>query len=212
MKLYFYVHDASWFHGTLIPALTDAWQHRSFHSCKGVCQRIIANCSESPDEFIVHPGSTLSAHIVAGQPFDYAGWKILVGEALALGAAEIPIVPEILPALKHLMRTSLHENRECFSPVQQIELGTREIRLGGVAYRPDFSGVNQETDIERLESFLVSFDAEAWKPDDLFGMPGLEDEDQRHDELEYLRQEHPHLTAILTRAKSNHQIIVCEYL
>jgi len=126
---------------------------------------------------------------------------------------EFQIAPETLCCLltsgQHL-RDCLQ--REQFSPIQQAHYGARELAFGGRVYRPDAAGYNDVTDINRLSAYLSRQDPTTWTVADLRMLGDTENDAELTEELDFVRDWFPALTAMYRRAKAARQVVVCEVI
>jgi hypothetical protein len=160
--------------------------------------------------FPLGQADSLIHQVSQGLPFDRSLWKALIGETLLYGAMEMPELPNIFVTLKGLLGSAAHVARSDFSQIEQVELGSRDIVIGGSCYRPEHAGLNDENDVKRLTNYLESLDPSTWSPIDLEALSELSSAEDREAELEFLRQELPTLQQVYARARERHQVIVCE--
>jgi hypothetical protein len=210
MKLYFLLIDSLWFHQTLTPTLGASIRKRSFRPCFDLCGSLLPAVETYANSFPLGQAASLIHQVSQGLPFDRSLWKALVGEMLLYGASEMPELPNIFATLKGILGSDTHLARSDFSPIEQVELGSRDIVIGGSCYRPEHAGLNDENDVKRLTNYLKSLDPSTWSPTDLETASELSSEEDREAELEFIRQELPNLLQIYGRACDRQQVIVCE--
>ena len=73
-------------------------------------------------------------------------------------------------------------------------------------YWPDHAGYSDPDDVNRLADYLGGIDEKRWTTLDLGGSP----EDDRNDELEFLRESFPAFREMYRRARTQGQIVICE--
>jgi|HubBroStandDraft_4_1064222.scaffolds.fasta_scaffold270497_2 hypothetical protein len=200
---YFMVLPGDWYRQLLVPALQECWLRRNFLPAEAICRELSAVARE----FVQNDASELpvSLQVVSGLQFRPEYWKLLVGELLLFGAAELPELETPLRSYAAVMHQHLSDSRYSFQPIQQAVQGSRDIRFG-TYYRPEHAGWNDETDVLRLATQLAAIDPTKWVSDDLAG-EGVEDRD---DELAFLREWFPRLTETYQRAADLNRVIVCE--
>jgi hypothetical protein len=158
----------------------------------------------------------LLAKVVAGLPFEREFWSALASEVLWFGATEIPELQTAPDTLCCLLAPERFAEgavpRERFAPIQQAHYGTRELVFGGRFYRPEQVGHNDAADVVRLASYLASVDPRRWTAADLAPLAELADEEERAEELEYVRDWFPALLELYDRARNREEIVICEIL
>lgn len=160
MPLYFFLHDAARFHGSLRPALAGAWRERRFGPCRALCAELAREAAAFAARYHLPAEETLLARVAAGSvPFERNFWRQLVGEALLYGAAD---VPEIITAADLLCGRDDRPERADFSPMEQAHYGSQDIAFGGV-YRPSAAGLNDVDDVARLAEYLEGIDPSWWE-------------------------------------------------
>jgi hypothetical protein len=210
MKLYFLLIDSKWFHQILTPALGASLRSRSFRPCLKLCADMFPAVQAYANSISLGQSDCLIHQISQGLPFDRSLWSALVGELLLFGAAEMPEVPNIFASLRCLLGCATHLTRANFSPVEQMELGSSDVMIGGSYYRPEQAGLNNEYDAKRLADYLDTLKPAGWSPSAFEGMPELPSIEDREEELAFIRQELPNLQHIYARARDRGQVIVCE--
>jgi hypothetical protein len=216
MPLYHLLLDAAAFHDRIRPALAAAWLRRSFEPCRPLCAALLPAARAFAARYHLGPDEPLLAGVARGLPFDRDFWRHLVGEALWYSAAEIPefeSAPDSLCCLlapqRYLERTMA---RERFAPIEQAHYGARDLVFGGAYYRPDQAGYNDTPDVQRLADYLDGLDPQAWTVTGLTLLEGVESEEDRAEELEFVRDWFPALRELYRRAREQRQMVVCEIL
>jgi hypothetical protein len=216
MPLYHLLLDTAAFHDRIRPALSDAWLRRSFEPCRPLCAEILPAARAFADRYRLGPDEPLLAQVARGLPFDRAFWRHLVGEVLWYGAAEIPEFESAPDSLCCLLAPERYRERamarERFSPIEQVHYGARDLVFGGACYRPDRAGYNDTPDVERLAAYLDALDPRAWTVEGLAPLEGVETEEDRAEELEFVRDWFPALRDLYRRACERGQMVVCELL
>jgi hypothetical protein len=217
MHSLFLLLDAESFHQDISPALALAWRRRSFEPCLSVCGNILSHWQTLGFDPSHHrPEETLLAAVVRGTlPFDRNIWRLLVGEVLLYSAAEIPemeTMPLALGCLLGLAPDDGARSREHFHWIQQVHYGTRDLCFGGGFYRPDHAGYNDTADIARLADCLAAVRPETWTPTQLAALAELETDEDRAEELAYVREWFPALCDLYDKARRQRQVLVCETL
>jgi hypothetical protein len=214
MALYFLVHDAGMFHQEIAPALAEAWRRRSFAPCRPLAAAQMPRAEAFAERYHSDLEGSILARLAHGVPFDRAVWRLLVGEVLLYAACEIPEIetaPETLSCL--LTPERWHEGsvpRSRFGPVEQAHFGSRDLVFGSGYYRPEQAGWNDQDDIARLADYLGAVDPSGWTTADLADLPGLEDEEERAEELEFVREWLPVLQTLYRHGRERQQVIICE--
>jgi hypothetical protein len=216
MPLYFLLLSETLFRKRLRPAMAASWLQRSFEPCRSLCAETLPSARAFADRYHVNLEQAIVGNLAAGMAFDRDLWTALVGEVLWFNASEIPDIPTAPEALCCLLapdRFALGDvPRDQFAPIQQALYGTRDLVLGGRYYRPDQVGYNEAADIARLADYLASIDPQRWTPNDLVALKELTDEEERADELEYVRDWFPALCELYQRARQREEIVVCEII
>jgi hypothetical protein len=216
MPLYFLLLDARLFHEEIQPALAMAWRQRSFEPCKGLATRLEPAIRAFTERYHLGEEQPLLARAAQDLPFDRHYWTLLTGEALLYAAAEVPelqTAPETLCCLlapDHYLAKDV--SRERLAPIQQAHFGSRDLTFGGKLYRPDPAGYNDQADIVRLSAYLDAVDPGRWSAADLEPLVDLADEEERAEELEFVRDWFPALQDLYRRARAQEFIVVCELL
>jgi hypothetical protein len=216
MPLYHLLLEASSFHDRIHPALAATWLRRSFEPCRPLCDALLPAARSFAERYRLGPDEPLLAQVARGLPFDRDFWRHLVGEVLWYSAAEIPefeSAPESLCCLlapqRYGERTMV---RERFAPIEQAHYGARDLVFGGAYYRPDHAGYNGTLDVERLAEYLDALDPQTWTVSGLTPLEGVASEEDRAEELEFVRDWFPALRDLYRRARDRRQIVVCEIL
>ncbi len=216
MPLYHLLLGAADFHARVRPALAAAWRGRNFKPCQALCEALLPAAREFAARYRLGPEEPLLARVAAGLPFDRELWRHLAGEVLWYSAAEIPefqTAPESLCCLLAPERYGQRDTlREQFAPIEQAHYGARDLVFGGAHYRPDRAGYNDSADVERLAAYLDGLDPGSWTADGLAALEGVESEEDRAEELAFVRDWFPALRDLYRRARQRRQIVVCETL
>jgi hypothetical protein len=217
MALYHLLLDCAAFRERIRPALAESWRRRSFEPCRCLCADLTPAALAFQQRYHTRPDEPLVCRVAAGLPFDRAFWRYLVGEILWLSATEIPEIqttPDALGCLLGADRTALEGllGREHYAPIQQAYFGARELTFATACYRPGQAGYNDSADVARLHDYLAALDPAAWKAETLAGLPGMEDEEERAEELAFVREWFPTFLDLYRRAREAGQVVVCEIL
>ena len=157
---------------------------------------------------------TLVSRIVKGLPFDRACWRTLVGEVLLFAAIEVPEFQTNSETLCCLLAPEAYRRgfsvREQFGPIQQVLHGSRDLTFGSAVYRPEQAGYNDAEDVERLAAYLAAVGPERWTIDDLRDLHDAGDEDERADELAFVKEWFPVLVELYQSARSRGRVLVIE--
>jgi hypothetical protein len=202
------------FHQEIAPALAEAWRRRSFAPCRPLAEALMPRAETFAQRYHSDLEGSILARLTHGVSFDRAVWRLLVGEVLLYAACEIPEIetaPETLSCLLTLERW--REGlvpRSRFGPVEQAHFGSRDLIFGSGYYRPEQAGWNDLDDVARLTDYLGAVDPTGWTTAGLGGLPGLEEEEDRAEELEFVREWLPALKALYRQARERQQVIVCE--
>jgi hypothetical protein len=213
MALYFLLIAGQLFDMRIRPALAESWRQRRFAPCELLCDELIPEAQAFCQRFHIDPEGLLIAGI-RGCSFDRALWRHLVGEILWISAAEIPDIQTTPEALTCLLgadpAAAVALDRARLAPIQQAYLGARDLTFGSACYRPAAVGYNHQEDVARLADYLGSLDPALWSPELLTDVPGLSDDQDRCEELEFAREWLPALQDLYRRARHNEQLIICE--
>lgn len=213
MGIYFLLHDATVFHRQLSPALAAAWRQHSFAPCRPLAELLLPPARQFGQRYHTAVEESVLFRLDPRQPFDRDIWRLLVGEALFYGAREIPEIetaPETLACLLAPERFAENEiSRPDFPPIHQTLFGTRDLAFGPGYYRPEHAGWNDRADVARLSVYLDGIDPALWQAADLAALPGMIDE-ERTEELEFVRDWFGDLVDLYRRAKQRDFVIICE--
>jgi hypothetical protein len=214
MPVYYLLVDATWFHQQLRPSLAASWRLRSFEPCRALCSDLLSATRAFLERYHATAEEPLVYQVARGLPFDRDFWRLLAGELLLFGAAEIPelqIAPDTLCCLlapEHYREGAVP--RERFAPIQQAHFGTRDLAFGVKLYRPEHVGLNDTPDVTRLAAYLASLDPEAWTAAGLADLREAADDEERAEELAFARDWFPALSELYQRARARGQVVVCE--
>jgi hypothetical protein len=217
MPLYILLLDAGPFHKEIVPGLTAAWRQGSFGPCRDLATRLLPAARTFAERYHLGPEEPLLAVVAragANAPFDRDLWRLLVGEVLLYGAAEIPESQTAPATLACLLAPDAFRRwplpRAEFAPIQQAHHGSRDLILGGF-YRPDHAGWNDTGDVARLAEYLAAVDLGRWAEADLAALPEVTAED-RAEELAFAADCLAALRDLYGRARDGGQVVVCESL
>jgi hypothetical protein len=133
---------------------------------------------------------------------------------LLFAAAEIPEFPSNAETLCCLLAPeSVRQEttaRAQFAPIQQALLGSRDVSFGAAVYRPEQAGYNDPDDVARLAAYLAALEPERWTADNLQLLPDLESDEERADELAFVREWFPVLVDVYQRAQAEQQVLIIE--
>jgi hypothetical protein len=216
MPLYFLLLSDSFYRERMRPVLAASWRLRSFEPCRALCKDLLPAAHAFAERYHTNPDQTILGEVAARLAFDKDRWTALVGEVLWFSASEIPEIQTAPEALRCLLAPAHFGERdmprEHFAPIQQAHYGARDLILGGRYYRPEQVGFNDAADVARLENYLTKVNPQGWTPADLAPLAELTDEEERADELEYVRDWFPALCELYQRARQRSEMVVCEIL
>ncbi len=205
--LYFFLLEAAFWNGLVMPALAHSHGQRSFLPCVDLCQVLLTRNPSVPQDALLRT-------IAAGLNFDRIFWHALIGECLVHGAQDIPRIQTAPEPLCCLLAPEQHSRpelpRACFAPIQQAHFGSRDLQFGGGFYRPDAAGLNDLDDVRRLAEYLSDIDPTTWKPEALAPLSDCPDDEQRAEELAYVRDWWPSLVELYQKARDRQWVVVCE--
>lgn len=214
MAEYFLCLDAELFLRRIRPALAESWQQRSFEPCHSLCVELLTAAREYNQRYHLGEDETLVSRVAGGLPFDRAYWRLLVGEVLLFAAVEIPEFPNNAETLCCLLAPEHygHEDfsREQFAPIEQALRGSRDVTFGTAVYRPDQAGYNDPADVARLADFLAAVQHERWTVDDLRSLHDVTGDEERADELAFVREWFPVLVDLYQHTRREERVLVIE--
>lgn len=214
MAEYFLCLNAETFLHQLRPALTDSWRLRSFEPCRSLCQSLLPAVHDYTQRYHLGDEQTLVARVASGFAFDRACWRLLVAEALLFAAVEIPELTSNAETLCCLLAPEQYGReeirREQFFPIQQALRGSQDVTFGAAVYRPEQAGFNDPDDVKRLAAYLAGVDPERWTANDLRALRDMADDDERADELAFVREWFPVLVELYQHALSERYVLVIE--
>ena len=214
MAEYFLCLDAETFSRRIRPALAASWRLRSFDPCRSLCNELLPAARAYTQRYHTGEEETLVGRIAAGLPFDRACWRLLAGEVLLFAAVEIPEFQSNAESLCCLLAPELSRSeatiREQYAPIQQVLRGSRDVTFGAAVYRPEQAGYNDADDVSRLAAYLAALEPERWTVDDLRPLRDVEDEDERADELAFVREWFPVLVELYQRSRAANRVLVIE--
>jgi hypothetical protein len=216
MPLYFLLVSDSLYRQRFRPALAASWRGRSFEPCRPLCAETLPAARAFAERYHISLEHAVLPQVSAGMAFDRAIWTAVVGELLWFSASDIPEIQTTPEALCCLLAPDRFAAgavpRDQFAPIQQAHYGTHDLVLGGRYYRPDQLGYNDASDVARLADYLTSVNPQHWAPADLVPLEELDSDEDRADELEYVRDWFPTLCEVYQRARRRDEIVVCEIL
>src|SRR5436305_14667382 len=129
MSLYFFIHEAERFASVIRPALAASWAQRSFVPCRPLHEALLPEVRSFQDRFHAGHDEPLLCRLEQELPFSRAAWRLLVGEVLLYGAAEIPEVATVPETLTRLLapERAAGESRAEFAPIQQAHFGSHDL-------------------------------------------------------------------------------------
>ncbi|HWG46654.1 MAG TPA: hypothetical protein VN688_28085 [Gemmataceae bacterium] len=214
MADYFLCLDAETFTRQIRPALAASWRQRSFAPCRDLCAALLPAAREYTARYHTGDDETLVSQVPHGLSFDRACWRLLVGEVLLFAAIEIPEFQSNAETLCCLLAPDKYRseatNREHFASIQQVLWGSRDLTFGSAAYRPEQAGYNDPDDVARLAAYLATIRPESWTVDELCELRAAEDEEERADELAFVREWFPVLVELYQRVQARNQVLVIE--
>jgi hypothetical protein len=214
MAEYFLCLDAEAFLKRIRPVLADSWRLRSFEPCRLLCKDLLPVARDYTQRYHLGEEDTLIAKVAEEFPFDRACWRLLVGEVLLFAAVEIPEFQSNAETLSCLLAPEQFRReatvRDQLAPIQQVLRGSRDVTFGTAIYRPECAGYNGPDDVARLAAFLADVQPRDWTVDDLHALPDLQDDDERADELAFVREWFPVLVDLYQRARSEQRVLVIE--
>jgi hypothetical protein len=214
MADYFLCLDAETFTRQIRPALAASWQQRSFDACRPLCANLLPAALDYTRRYHIGVDETLVTQVAHRLPFDRHYWRMLVSEVLLFAAVEIPEFQINAETLCCLLAPQQYGNetaiREQFAPIQQVLHGSRDLTFGSAVYRPEQAGYNNADDVARLAAFLTEVQPERWTVDDLRNLRDMSDEEDRADELVFVREWFPELVELYGRAHAQGQVLVIE--
>lgn len=208
MPSYFLAIPADYFEGAIRPALAASRRTGSFAPLQPLCGPLLA----AADRLAIADAGRLLEAVRRGIPFDRRLWRALVEEVLLLAAEE---VPEIRLAPRSLCRLlgvagAGQGPREHFTAIEQAVWGSRELAFGPYPFRPLQVGLNECDDVARLAGYLAGVDASRWRADDLVGLPELDDDADRAEELAFVTEGLQSLRDFYCRSAVAARVMVCE--
>ena len=214
MAEYFLCLDAEMFTERIRPALAAIWRQRSFEPCRPLCAELLPAARDYTRRYHTGDEETLLAQVVRGIPFDRAYWRLLVSEVLLFAAVEIPEFPSNAETLCCLLAPEHDRDgtipRERFAPIQQVLRGSRDLTFGAAVYRPEQAGYNDAGDVARLAAYLAAINPEDWTIEHLQNLPDMTDDDERADELAFVREWFPVLVDLYRRTQAQRRVLVIE--
>jgi hypothetical protein len=212
--LYFFLWERHPFVDVILPSMAASWRERSFAPCRDVCRGLLPAVKTFSDRYCLGEDPLVLNQMAEGLPFERHTWRCLVGEILMIGAAEIPEIETAPDSLCCILAPDRYQD-ECtprpnFAPIQQVHFGARDLAFGTAFYRPEHAGWNEQSDVERLAEYLAGVNPESWTVADLNEHRELADDQERGEELEYLRYWFPALRDLYQQGVARDLIVICE--
>jgi hypothetical protein len=214
MAEYFLCLDAETFLERIRPVFAASWRQRCFDPCRSLCIDLLPAAQEYCRRYHSSEEETLIAKVAEGISFDSACWRLLVGEVLLFAAVEIPEFPSnadtlccLLAPAHYLRGTAVCEQ---LAPIEQVLRGSQDVKFGMAIYRPDQAGYNDPDDVARLAGYLSTVQPQQWTVDNLQSLRNLADDEDRADELAFVREWFPTLVELYQRAQLEKRILIIE--
>jgi hypothetical protein len=211
--LYFYLLDERRLLECIRPALAASWQQRSFEPCRDLCAGLLPAAKMFADRYHLGSEESLLSRVLRGLPFDRDFWRLLTGEMFLFSAVEIPEIQTAAESFCCLLAPERYLEqdtpRERFAPIQQVHYGSRDLVFGSAHYRPEHAGWNNHADVVRLTGYLASLSPEQWTVAGVAALPEVDDE-ERAEEIAFLRDWFGPLRAMYERAASGRHAIISE--
>jgi hypothetical protein len=96
------------------------------------------------------------------------------------------------------------------APIQQALFGSQDLTFGTTVYRPDRAGYNGVGDVVRLAGYLAGVRPERWTVADLGDWREADSDEERAEELEFVREWLPVLVDLYRRAAAEGRVLVHE--
>ncbi len=213
MAEYFLCLDGERFTRQIRPALAASWRQRQFEPCRELCRELLPAAHDYADRYHTGEEEPLLARIACGLPFDRACWRLLVSEVLLFAAVEIPEFQTNAETLCCVLAPEQYRSEDMdrarLAPIQQVLRGSRDLTFGSAVYRPEHTGYNNAEDLARLAEYLTSVRPEQWTIADLRELREVDD-DERADELAFVREWFPVLVELYQRLHALKRIVVIE--
>ncbi len=215
MALYFYLLSSTRFEA-MCTTLARCVRERSFAPCRTLCREMAPATDAFHARYHISAEECMIRHVAEGLAFDRDRWRCLVGEMLMVAADEIPQIETAPDALACLVdgarRPESQPPRHQLSPIEQAHYGTQDLALGAAYYRPEHAGLNDASDVRRLADFLAALRPETWRAEHLAPLAHLVADEDRAEELAFVRDWFPALLEMYQRASGCGQVVVCEVL
>jgi hypothetical protein len=198
LTFYVYLHDADAFRGRVLPLLGACRRRRSFAPARPLLFDLVPAAQSFRERFAPGGGPLLIEEAAAGAAFDVGRWKLLVGEVLLVGAADVPLLPAVPETLDRVLPADL---------LAAVTLGPRPLEFAGMPYRPGAAGWADPAEAAALADALDARLAAGWEVAALEGVPGLDDPAEESADLaEWLAGR----VALLRGATARNQAVVGE--
>ncbi len=202
---YFMAIPREWFHQRLCGSLRACWLKRSFGPAIEICRELTPSAQNFVQRGDEGESPPLTLLIARGLAFDPDRWRVLAGELMLFGSAELPELETPLESSAAVLGLEMPCFRGDFTPIQQAILGSRDLWFGA-CYRPDHAGWNDLDHIARLHSWLDAIEPESWSCAGLTHLPA----NDRDDELVFLHEWFPALRDLYRRCAQNRWVLVSE--
>ncbi len=214
MPLYFYLLEKTLFADEIKPALTASWQERSFAPARPLVKNLRPAAKAFGERYRLSAEEHLLIEVLEQVQFDRYLWRLLAGEIFLLAAAEVPEIQTAPESFCCLLAQDQYQAeytpRERYAPIQQVHFGSRDLVFGSAIYRPEEAGWNNAADVERLADYLGSLQPKQWTVADLAKLRGADDDEERAEELAFLRDWLGPLRDLYQRAAARGQVVICE--
>lgn len=201
MPYFFYLLEGAFFLEKVLPTLAACQRGRTFAPLKDLLPHLFIPAG---DYSILNQAAEMS--------FDRAVFQAVVGQVLIFGAREMPRLPLDPKSLIPMLSPDCpeQEDRSAYSPIKQVFQGSRDLVIGRLPYRPFHVGWNNPADVARLWQYLKALDPAAWSESLLPPLAGLEQPEDREEEVAMIRDWWPDLVGLYRRARDEKGILVCE--
>ena len=208
----FYPIDEAFFNQQIAPILARCRRERSFAAARPHFAELLPRVARVP-QFVSRPGGAIAgraggrarSHLFPGR------LRAVVGEVLLFAADDLPLLRLSHQSLCCLLAAAAPDTpRQQYAPIQQVLHGSQDLVFAGTSYRPDFAGYNDRNDVARLADYLQAVDPGLWQPDQLMALSEMPNDEERAEELEFVRQDWPELVRLYEQATARRQILVCE--
>jgi hypothetical protein len=219
MADYYLVHDAAFFEDRARPALARSWRERAFGPCRALCEEVAPAARDYAERYHTGPDEPLLCQLARAPsssriPFARDLWRALVGEVLLYAAVDIPEFQVCADTLCCLLAPEQYGadvvERERLAPIQQAHRGSRDLTFGAAVYRPVHAGYNNAADVARLAEYLEGVNPDQWTVAALAQLREADDDEERTEELAFVREWFPALCDLYRRARAGGRVVVIE--